>query len=370
MAAFDYDKRATHYLVEGFREGFHLRLDRPVNQIASDRKSNKRVVKGNNKTALDNPEAMEAKLVKELFAKRMIGPFLWPVFPAYIISPLGLQKKKVSGKFRVIHNLSAPFESISVNSCIPTKDGAVMYDTVDTAIKVIQRAGQRAILAKTDIEHAYKLIPVHPDDIPALGIWWFQHWLWHATLPMGSRSGCAIFATFSEALQHLAEWQGCGDMCNVLDDFLMVSKDGTLAGKRLRIFLGLCKDLGIPVVEDKMEKGACIIFLGVTLDSIKMEGRLPQDKLEHCLLLVREYLARSHNMVSQLENLNGLLNFACRVVAPGKHFLRRLYSLKEGMKKRLPHYILRLSAGQSKTSALGKPSCKHTMELPCSEMVI
>ncbi len=219
LAASDYEKGDTHYLVKGFREAFHLRLDRPVDQIASYRKSNKRVVKGNNKTAFDNPEAVDAKLEKELLAKRMIGPFLGPVFPAYVISPLGLRKKKVPGKFRVIHDLSAPFEGISVNSCIPTKDGTVTYDTVDTAIQLIQRAGQGAILAKTDIEHAYKLIPVHPDDIPALGIWWFQHWLWNATLPMGSRSDCAIFETFSEALQHLAEWQGCGDMCHVLDDF-------------------------------------------------------------------------------------------------------------------------------------------------------
>ncbi len=123
LATSDYDTRATHYLVEGFREGFQLRLNRPVDQIASDMRSNKRVVKGNNKTALDNPQAMEAKLEKELLAKRMIVPFLGPVFPSYIISPLSLWKKKVPGKFRIIHDLSAPFEGISINSCIPTKDG-------------------------------------------------------------------------------------------------------------------------------------------------------------------------------------------------------------------------------------------------------
>ncbi len=78
-----------------------------------------------------------------------------------------------------------------------------MYDTFDSAIQLIQRAGQVAILAKTDIEHAYKLIPVHP----SLGIRWFQQWLRDATLPMGSRLGCAIFETFSEAIKHLAEWQ-------------------------------------------------------------------------------------------------------------------------------------------------------------------
>ncbi len=74
------------------------------------------------------------------------------------------------------------------------------YDTVDMAMRLIQEAGPGARLAKTDIEHAYKLIPIHPDDIPALGIRWFQHWIWDATLLMGSRSDCAIFETFSEAL--------------------------------------------------------------------------------------------------------------------------------------------------------------------------
>ncbi len=73
----------------------------------------------------------------------------------------------------------------------------VSYDMVDTAIKLIQEVCQGAILAKTDIEHAYKHLPVHPDDVPALGIRWFQHWLWDATLPMVSRSSSAIFKTFS-----------------------------------------------------------------------------------------------------------------------------------------------------------------------------
>ncbi len=84
---------------------------------------------------------MEAKLEKELLAKRMIGPFLGPDFPTYVISPLGLRKKKVPGKFGFIHDLSAPFEGITINSCISTKDGTVMYDTVDTAIQLIQQAG-------------------------------------------------------------------------------------------------------------------------------------------------------------------------------------------------------------------------------------
>ncbi len=208
-------------------------------------------------------------------SQKMIGPFLGLVFPAYVISPLGLQVKKVPGKFRVIQDLSAPFEGVSVNSCIPMVEGTVTYDMVDTGIQLIRKAGPRAIPAKIDIEHAYKLVPIHPEDIPALGIRWFQHWLWDATLPMGSRSGCAIFETFSEALQYLAQWKGCGDMCHVLDHFLMVSRTDETADSRLWTFLCLCSHQGVPVVADKTEKGNCIAFLGVTLDTIRMEPRLP-----------------------------------------------------------------------------------------------
>ncbi len=84
----------------------------------------------------------------------MKGNFVGPVFPAYVISPLGLHVKKVPGRFRVIHDLSGPFEGVSVNSCIPMVEGKVSYDTVDTAIWLILKAGPAAILAKTDIDHA------------------------------------------------------------------------------------------------------------------------------------------------------------------------------------------------------------------------
>ncbi len=172
LEASGYEETSTRYLVDVFRQGFHLRLDRPINQLTLDWKRNKRTVEGNNKMALSNSQCVKAKLEKELLAKRMIGPFLGLVFQAYVISPLGLRKKKFPGKFRVIHDLSVLFEGISVNSCIPTKDGTVTYETMDTATRQIQWVGQGGILAKTDIEHTYKLIPVclqERNKISALG---------------------------------------------------------------------------------------------------------------------------------------------------------------------------------------------------------
>ncbi len=85
-----YDNDKTHYLVDRFRQGFHLRLDQPIHQIVKDRQANIRMVKGKNKTTLASPRAVEEKLMKELRDKMMIRPFLRAVVQAYMISPLGL----------------------------------------------------------------------------------------------------------------------------------------------------------------------------------------------------------------------------------------------------------------------------------------
>ncbi len=233
-----------------------------------------------------NPNAIEVKFCKELAARRRIGPFSRPVFSHFVVSRLGLREKKTLGKFRVIHDLSAPFGGPLVNSHIPTEARTISYDTVDKAISLIQAIRPRAVLAKTDIEHAYKLIPIHLQDIPALGLRWYADWLWDCTLPMGSRSGFAIFESFSEAIQFLSEAQGCGNMSHVFDDFLMVSTNKQISDVRLSSFLYLCHLLGIPVLVKKTESGTCLVFPGITLDTIRMEVKLLQDKLLKCLRLV------------------------------------------------------------------------------------
>ncbi len=105
------------------------------------------------------------------------------------------------------------------------------------AISLIQSIGPGAVLAKMDIKHAYKLILIHPDDIPTFVIRCFKDWLWDCTYHMASRSGCAIFETFSDPIQFLAEARGCGKMSNMLDDFLMVSANKLKSDDRLSHFL-------------------------------------------------------------------------------------------------------------------------------------
>ncbi len=66
--------------------------------------------------------------------------------------------------------MSAPLEGHSVNDAIPVEAGVVSYDIVNNAVRMIQGYGQESVLGKTDMEHAYKLVPIYREDIPALGM--------------------------------------------------------------------------------------------------------------------------------------------------------------------------------------------------------
>ena len=86
----------------------------------------------------------------------------------------------------MIHHLSYP-EGGSINHYIPQEFCTVQYQSVHTAIEIIKQLGKGALLAKTDIENAYKQIPihVHPDDFELLGFMAHVQYYYDKTLPFG-----------------------------------------------------------------------------------------------------------------------------------------------------------------------------------------
>ena len=80
---------------------------------------------------------VQLKIDKELQAGRMLGPFDQAPFPQCHISPIKIVKKSDPGKFRLIQNLSWPYDDSSINSHIPDESKTVKYTTVSKAIKLI-----------------------------------------------------------------------------------------------------------------------------------------------------------------------------------------------------------------------------------------
>ena len=87
----------------------------------------------------------------------------------------------------------------------------------------------------------------------------------------------------------------------------------------------------------------CLIFLGIVIDTIAAELRLPQEKLRRLCQLVREWLHKKRCTKRELLSIAGQLQHAATVVRPGRTFLRRLFDLSSTVAK-LDHHI-KLNAG-------------------------
>ena len=88
-----------------------------------------------------------------------------------MISFLGLIPKKQAGEFCLIHDLSFPHYDL-VNDHIPKEASRVSYEMLDDIVALVKTNGPGSLMAKADIESAFRIIPIHPDDYHLLGFMW------------------------------------------------------------------------------------------------------------------------------------------------------------------------------------------------------
>ena len=98
----------------------------------------------------------------------------------------------------------------------------------------------------------------------------------------------------------------------------------------------MCNHLGVPLAPEKTVGPATVLqFAGITLYSVRQEGRLPEGKLRTCRAMLQNFhdQARLSVRLKELQSLIGLLNFTCLVVVRGRAFLRRMIDLTKGVNK-------------------------------------
>ena len=99
--------------------------------------------------------------------------------------------------------------------------------------------------------------------------------------------------------------------------------------------------LKAPVVPSKtIGPSQEIEFTGIVLDSVRMEARLPQDKLSRIHDLLNSFESRRSVRLVELQTLIRTLQFACKVVVPGRTFLQRDINLTRGVPSRFHHIRL------------------------------
>ena len=121
-------------------------------------------------SAYQQPEVIDATLIKECEAGRILGPFPTPPLSNFRTSGLGLVPKH-DGGWRIIYHLSAPV-GFSINDFIDSSMYSLSYCSVDDAYAFINHLGPGTLLSKIDLKDAFRLIPVCPDNWNLLGIHW------------------------------------------------------------------------------------------------------------------------------------------------------------------------------------------------------
>ena len=100
----------------------------------------------------------------------------------------------------------------------------------------------------------------------------------------------------------------------------------------------------IPIAASKTQGPVKVIeFMDIILDSVRMEARLPADKIERLRAAFDLFQNKRACTLKELQSIIDTLNFASKVIPPGRPLLQRMIELTRNISK--PHHRVELSAG-------------------------
>ena len=260
------------------------------------------------------PEIVTQNLATEIALGRVASPFSEPPFPNFQVFPIGLVPKKHSDKFRTIFHLSFPNSgNTSINHFISKEDHSLQYITIDNATEGILRLGEGCFLAKTDIESAFRLIPLKPSDYELFGMFWNNQYYYDKVLAFGLRSAPSVFNQLSDAVGWiLVNKCGISFVCHILDDCLIIEPATLFPPHSRACQQNLSRmhltfnSLGIPLAPHKTQ-GPCrtLEFICIILDTVRMEARLPPDKVERIQASLVSFRGKKSCTLKELQSFIG-----------------------------------------------------------------
>ena len=209
------DRIFATLIVQGVKEGFRVGFD--YNHFLRVKSCNRNMA-----SVYDHPSVVHEYLANECAHGRVFGPFDTLPVPSLRLSKFGvIPKRNQENKWRLIVDLSSPTDQ-SINDGIDAYNCSMSYVTVDDIAASVLALGRGALLAKSDIKHAYRQIPVHPQDRILLGLQWQGQFYVDATLPFGLRSAPLIFSAVADAVEWVMRTSGVKHIFHYIDDFVIV----------------------------------------------------------------------------------------------------------------------------------------------------
>ena len=179
------DREFADLIVRGIWEGFRIGFDFSGfgSTVSCDR---------NMLSALEHPDVVDEYIAEECRRVLVLGPLKQLPTASLIVSRFGvIPKRGRENKWRLIVDLSFP-EGHSVNDGIDPQSCSLSYVTVDDIAARVRALGRGSLIAKCDIKHAYRQVPVHPQDRILLGMQWKNQFYVDTRLPFGcARRRCS-----------------------------------------------------------------------------------------------------------------------------------------------------------------------------------
>ena len=164
------------------------------------------------------------------------------------------------------------------------------------------------------MKHKYRIVPVLSDDEYLIGIHWDNQLYIDATLPFGLHSAPLIFTAVVDACATMGHSAAKGSTLGTLPWWYHYHWSTKLKPMCLKpTKLIILKELGVPLATHKLVgPTTCLTFLGIEIDTLAMELRLPQKKLNSGLKdLLSKWQFKKVCSREKLESLLGHLNHAC-----------------------------------------------------------
>ena len=193
----------------------------------------------------------------------------------------------------------------------------MQYRKVDDIVSGIMSLGRGSLLAKLDVESAYRHVPVHSNDRYLLGMKWRAKYFIDSALPFALLSAPYIFLSFADLLVWiLTHNYGINFLLHYQNDFHTLGPPNSpVCQNNVNTCVQLFSELGIPLHRNKLERpSTCLTVLGIELDSMTLQAHLPQDKFDRIVTLLESWSLKQHGMPR-------------KVIPQGRTFLQRMTNL-------------------------------------------
>ena len=176
-------------------------------------------------------------------------------------------------------------------------------------------------MGKIDLKSAFRQLPVRRD--------WQGGWYVDKCLPFGLRSSPALFGRLASAIEWILRHNyGIQHLIHYLDDFFTARPAGSpVCFQNMAKMNEVCKSVNAPTKVEKEEgPSTSLTFLGILPNTActSMQASITVEQKTELLKAIEDLRGKRTCTKRRLLSLIGKLAFACKVVPPGRIFLRRL----------------------------------------------